>query len=119
MRKRKTKHTDVAAYVLGVLDQTEAYAFKEHLKGCGRCGRKVAEFSSVEDALARADLRYLSPGGVVVQRCGRLSMITANLVVILLACVVAALMSSHRSSDRRLRVVCRKPTRRSLRCIPK
>lgn len=119
MRKRKTKHTDVAAYVLGVLDRTEAYAFEEHLKGCGRCGRRVAEFAPVEVALARADPRHLSPDGVVVRRCGRLSMITANLVVILLACVVAALMSSHRSSDRCLQVVCRKPTRRSLRCIPK
>ncbi|WP_409496149.1 zf-HC2 domain-containing protein [Amycolatopsis sp. cmx-11-12] len=118
MRKRKTKHTDVAAYVLGVLDRTEACAFEEHLKGCGRCGRRVAEFAPVEVALARADPRYLSPGGGV-RRCGRLSMITANLVVILLACVVAALMSSHRASGRRLRVVCRKPTRRSLRCIPK
>jgi len=98
MRKRKVKHTDVAAYVLGVLDRTEAHAFEKHLKGCARCGRQVAEFASVEDALARADLRYLSP---VATRCrGRLSMITANLVVVFLACVVAALMSSQRSSRR-------------------
>ncbi|WP_410578104.1 zf-HC2 domain-containing protein [Amycolatopsis sp. lyj-108] len=92
------KHTDVAAYVLGVLDQAEAYAFEEHLKGCGRCGRQVAEFTSVEVALARADLSYLSP---VAPRCrGRLSMIAANLVVVFLACVVAALMSSQRSARR-------------------
>ncbi len=98
MRKRKVKHTDVAAYVLGVLDQAEAYAFEEHLKGCGRCGRQVAEFTSVEVALARADLSYLSP---VAPRCrGRLSMIAANLVVVFLACVVAALMSSQRSARR-------------------
>jgi anti-sigma factor RsiW len=108
MRKRKVKHTDVAAYVLGVLDRAEAYAFEKHLKACERCGRQVAEFTSVEGALAKADLRYLSPGatatrrpgGVVVRRCGRLPMIAVNLVVVLLACVVAALMSSHRSSGR-------------------
>ncbi len=99
MRMRKVKHTDVAAYVLGVLDQAEAYAFEEHLKGCGRCGRQVAEFTSVEDALARADLRYLSPGAT--RRCGRLSTIKANLVVVFLACVVAALVSSR--SSRRFR----------------
>ncbi|MFI7123232.1 zf-HC2 domain-containing protein [Amycolatopsis sp. NPDC049868] len=92
------KHTDVAAYVLGVLDRAEAHAFEKHLKGCVRCGRQVAEFASVEDALAKADLRYLSP---VATRCrGRLSTITANLVVVFLACVVAALMSSQRSSRR-------------------
>ncbi|RSM83034.1 anti-sigma factor [Amycolatopsis sp. WAC 01375] len=98
MRKRKVKHTDVAAYVLGVLDQAEAYAFEKHLEGCGRCRRQVAEFTSVEVALARADPRYLSP---VATRCrGRLSMIAANLVVVFLACVVAALMSSQRSARR-------------------
>lgn len=110
MRKRKVKHTDVAAYVLGVLDQAEAYAFETHLKGCERCGHQVAEFTSVEDALAKADLRYLSPGGgtravrrpgaFLVRRCGRLSMVAANLVVVILACVVAAMMSSHRSCGR-------------------
>ncbi|WP_410653495.1 zf-HC2 domain-containing protein [Amycolatopsis sp. cmx-4-54] len=92
------KHTDVAAYVLGVLDQAEAHAFETHLKGCVRCGRQVAEFASVEDALAKADLRYLSPAAP--PRCGRLSLIAANLVVVFLACVVAALMSSQRSSRR-------------------
>ncbi|WP_235096984.1 zf-HC2 domain-containing protein [Amycolatopsis decaplanina] len=92
------KHTDVAAYVLGVLDQAEAYAFEKHLKGCVRCGRQAAELTPVEDALAKADLRYLSP--VATRRCDRLSMITANLVVVFLACVVAALMSSQRSSRR-------------------
>lgn len=100
MTKRKVKHTDVAAYALGVLDRAEAHAFETHLKGCARCGRQVAEFASVEDALSRADLRYLSP--VASRRCGRLSLIAANLVVVFLACVVAALMSSQRSS-RRLR----------------
>ncbi|WP_328701684.1 zf-HC2 domain-containing protein [Amycolatopsis pittospori] len=108
------KHTDAAAYVLGVLDQAEAYAFEKHLKGCERCGRQVAEFTSVEDALAKADLRYLSPGGgatsvrrpaaFIVRRCGRLSMIAANLVVVILACVIAALMSSHRAGGRYRRV---------------
>ncbi|MFI9455945.1 zf-HC2 domain-containing protein [Amycolatopsis sp. NPDC052450] len=92
------KHTDVAAYVLGVLDQAEAYAFEKHVKGCGRCGRQVAEFTSVEAALARADPRDLSP--VAARRHGRLSMIAANLVVVFLACVVAALMSSQRSARR-------------------
>ncbi|WP_229908262.1 zf-HC2 domain-containing protein [Amycolatopsis oliviviridis] len=94
------KHTDAAAYVLGVLDRAEAHAFERHLKGCVRCGRQVAEFTSVEDALARADLRYLSPGAVAVRRCGRPSRIVANLVVLLVACVVAALMSAQRSSRR-------------------
>ncbi|MFJ8913630.1 zf-HC2 domain-containing protein [Amycolatopsis sp. NPDC102389] len=92
------KHTDVAAYVLGVLDRAEAHAFERHLKGCVRCVRQVAEFTSVEAALAKADPRYLSPG---TEQCrGRLSMIAANLVVLFLACVVAALMSSQRSSRR-------------------
>lgn len=113
MRKRKAKHTDVAAYVLGVLDQAEAYAFERHLRDCVRCGRQVAEFTSVKGALAKADLRYLSPGGGApappgnrrsTHRCGRLSLIAANLVVVLLACVVAAMMTSHRSSGRYRRV---------------
>jgi len=104
MRMRRVKHTDAAAYVLGVLDRTEAHAFERHLRGCVRCGRQVAEFTSVEDALARADLRYLSPGAAVVRRCGRLSMLVANLAVILVACVVAALMSAQRSSGRYRRV---------------
>lgn len=112
MRKRKAKHTDVAAYVLGVLDQVETYAFEQHLRSCVRCGRQVAEFTSVKGALAKADLRYLSPGGGApvppdsrsVQRCGRLPLIAANLVLVVLACVVAAMMTSHRSSGRWRRV---------------
>lgn len=112
MTKRKAKHTDVAAYVLGVLDQAEADAFERHLRGCVRCGRQVAEFTSVKGALAKADLRYLSPeGGAAArpdgrstQRCGLLPLIAANLAVVVLACVVAAMMTSHRSSGRYRRV---------------
>jgi anti-sigma factor RsiW len=114
MRKRKVKHTDVAAYVLGVLDPTETYAFEEHLLGCWRCGQQVAEFTSVKGALAHADPRYMYPGDgqvatrksscVLLHRCGRLPMIAAKLAVLVMACIVAALMTSSRSSDRYRRV---------------
>src|SRR5437867_8501887 len=67
MRKQKGKHRDAAAYGLGVLDNSGQ--FEEHLRGCARCRRLVAEFTPVSDALGRAvRLGYLPPGDSSIPR---------------------------------------------------
>lgn len=45
-------HPEVAAYVLGVLDDEEHEAFERHLDGCGRCRRELVELAEVPEALA-------------------------------------------------------------------
>ncbi|MEV0581978.1 zf-HC2 domain-containing protein [Nonomuraea sp. NPDC050310] len=44
-------HPEVAAYVLGVLDEEEHEAFERHLDGCEQCRRELAELAEVPDAL--------------------------------------------------------------------
>lgn len=45
-------HDTVGAYVLGILDDTEATAFEEHLSGCHICAVHLEEFSGMEPMLA-------------------------------------------------------------------
>ncbi|MFI6685259.1 zf-HC2 domain-containing protein [Streptomyces sp. NPDC050485] len=45
-------HQDVGAYALGVLGAADAFRFEEHLAGCARCRRLLAEFGSVTALLA-------------------------------------------------------------------
>jgi len=67
MRKPKGPHRDAAAYGLGVLDNSGK--FEEHLRGCARCRRIVAEFAPVSAALGRAvRLGYLPPGDRSIPR---------------------------------------------------
>lgn len=42
----ESEHTDLGAYVLGLLEPDEAERFEEHLFGCGRC---VAELDDLAD----------------------------------------------------------------------
>ncbi|MBC7271923.1 MAG: zf-HC2 domain-containing protein [Streptomyces sp.] len=38
------RHRDVGAYALGVLDETEAFRFEDHLMDCASCTAQVTEF---------------------------------------------------------------------------
>jgi hypothetical protein len=56
----RARHTDAAAYGLGVLD--DPAEFEAHLRGCARCRGLVDGFRPVTEALGQADrLGYLSP----------------------------------------------------------
>ena len=41
------EHTDLGAYVLGLLEPDEAESFEEHLLGCDRCTAELDEFSDL------------------------------------------------------------------------
>jgi hypothetical protein len=61
-----TPHTDVGAYLLGVLDDEEMTRFEEHLAYCDECGRELDELSGVVPVLAelRSDgIGYVEPPG--------------------------------------------------------
>ncbi|MEU1786401.1 zf-HC2 domain-containing protein [Streptomyces sparsogenes] len=45
-------HDAVGAYVLGVLDDSDATYFEEHLAGCEQCGRRLDELAGLEPLLA-------------------------------------------------------------------
>ena len=47
-----TAHTDVGAYVLGVLDPATAERFEEHLAGCDRCAAELEELMGLQPLLA-------------------------------------------------------------------
>ncbi|MFG3436013.1 zf-HC2 domain-containing protein [Nonomuraea sp. NPDC047897] len=40
-------HEEVAAYVLGVLDEEDIEAFERHLDTCASCRRELKEFAEV------------------------------------------------------------------------
>lgn len=46
------EHDAAGAYVLGILDETEASAFEEHLAGCALCAAHLDEFAYMEPMLA-------------------------------------------------------------------
>ncbi|MEU4804426.1 zf-HC2 domain-containing protein [Actinosynnema sp. NPDC023587] len=48
-------HVDVAAYVLGVLDEDEVDAFENHLAQCRRCALDLRDFAVLPDLLDEAD----------------------------------------------------------------
>lgn len=45
------RHSDVAAYALGVLDEGARNLFEGHLARCARCRRDIAEFESIPRVL--------------------------------------------------------------------
>ena len=50
-----SSHSDVAAYVLGVLDEGAELAFNDHLTGCVQCQRDLVEFRTIPRVLTRAE----------------------------------------------------------------
>jgi len=46
-----SEHTDVAAYVLGLLEPADRQAFEEHLAGCPACAAELAELSDMKGLL--------------------------------------------------------------------
>ncbi|PRX51297.1 putative zinc finger protein [Prauserella shujinwangii] len=54
-------HTDVAAYVLGVLDDAENAAFEAHLLDCPHCQLDLLELYELPDVLDRIRQRWPEP----------------------------------------------------------
>ena len=55
-------HTDVAAYVLGVLDEPDTEAFELHLLDCPRCQDELRELQELPDLLDQVrDVRHTLP----------------------------------------------------------
>jgi hypothetical protein len=50
-----SSHSDVAAYMLGVLDEGAELAFNDHLVLCGRCQRELVEFRTIPRMLTQAE----------------------------------------------------------------
>jgi anti-sigma factor RsiW len=50
-----SSHSDVAAYLLGVLDEGAELAFNDHLAGCARCQCDLVEFQVIPKVLTRAE----------------------------------------------------------------
>jgi anti-sigma factor RsiW len=48
-----TRHSDVAAYALGVLDEGAHDLFERHLTRCARCRRELVEFDVIPRVLQR------------------------------------------------------------------
>ncbi|WP_306319902.1 MULTISPECIES: zf-HC2 domain-containing protein [unclassified Streptomyces] len=48
----QTRHRDVGAYALGVLDPAERFRFEDHLPECGTCAALVGELAPTTGALA-------------------------------------------------------------------
>lgn len=46
------EHTDVGAYALGLLEDTDRRAFEAHLRDCPSCRAELADMSGMADALA-------------------------------------------------------------------
>ncbi|BCK70918.1 hypothetical protein Srufu_048710 [Streptomyces libani subsp. rufus] len=46
------RHSDVGAYVLGVLDAADADRFERHLVGCDRCAAELEELMALTPVLA-------------------------------------------------------------------
>jgi putative zinc finger protein len=50
-----SSHSDVAAYMLGVLDEGAELAFDDHLSGCARCQCELVEFQAIPVVLTQAE----------------------------------------------------------------
>lgn len=46
------EHLDIAAYSLGLLDQSDREDFETHLGGCQSCTAELSEFSAMADLFA-------------------------------------------------------------------
>jgi anti-sigma factor RsiW len=58
------RHSDVAAYALGVLDEADAFRFEDHLMECPRCAAHVTEFGPITRQLMlyrRSTPRFVHP----------------------------------------------------------
>ncbi|MFD7657663.1 anti-sigma factor family protein [Actinosynnema sp. NPDC059797] len=66
-----TNHIDVAAYVLGVLDEDEVDAFENHLAQCRRCALDLRDFAELPDLLDEANANGLLRAGTGERPDGR------------------------------------------------
>ncbi|MFC6093162.1 anti-sigma factor family protein [Saccharothrix lopnurensis] len=66
-----TEHIDVAAYVLGVLDEDEVDAFENHLAQCRRCALDLRDFAQLPDLLDEANANGLLRAGTGERPDGR------------------------------------------------
>lgn len=55
-----SSHSDVTAYLLGVLGEGAELAFDDHLTGCVRCQRDLVEFQTIPRVLTIAEQFGLS-----------------------------------------------------------
>ncbi|SEP65505.1 Putative zinc-finger [Streptomyces sp. yr375] len=69
------RHRDVGAYALGVLDETEAFRFEDHLMECPQCAVQVTEFGPTarqmmlyRRATPRAVHPFAGPGPQLLDR---------------------------------------------------
>jgi anti-sigma factor RsiW len=101
-----SRHSDIAAYALGVLDEGAQELFEEHLSNCTRCRREIVEFDAIPRVLQQgAQLGLFAQtaarppnsderrpqGRCVPVRC--LVFIAASLVVLAAAAVLAIAQS--------------------------
>lgn len=66
-----TNHIDVAAYVLGVLDEDEVDAFENHLAQCRRCALDLRDFAELPDLIDEANANGLLRTGTGERPDGR------------------------------------------------
>ncbi|NUT90601.1 MAG: zf-HC2 domain-containing protein, partial [Saccharothrix sp.] len=64
-------HVDVAAYVLGILDEDEVDAFENHLAQCRRCALDLRDFAVLPDLLDEADANGMLRGAAGERPDGR------------------------------------------------
>ncbi|MEU1415766.1 zf-HC2 domain-containing protein [Streptomyces sp. NPDC049097] len=69
------RHRDVGAYALGVLDETEAFRFEDHLMECASCKARVSEFRPAarqlmlyRNATPRSVNPFAAPGPRLLER---------------------------------------------------
>ncbi|GAA4637465.1 zf-HC2 domain-containing protein [Actinoallomurus vinaceus] len=56
------EHTDVGAYVLGLLEENDRRAFEEHLAGCASCASEVESFAGMRTLLTEVAPIDRAPG---------------------------------------------------------
>lgn len=97
-------HSDVAAYMLGVLDEGAELAFNGHLVDCVRCQRELVEFQAIPHILTQAEQfgllarRIPAPSDSAGRRCEDRGVPVRGVLLVvaslLLMAVVAALTTS-------------------------